>query len=415
MSSCALLLTLSLRARVAPGAAVDLAALAERAVQGEAAAIAALRDAGPAGLSAFLDAADLATDRSPDEPTLAALDRICAQHDCVASRLYWFTDLEAAKREAARRGVPILSLRLLGRLDEEQSCANSRYFRLAVYSDERVAPWLRERVVLHWSSERPVPRVRVDFGDGRALEGTITGNSAHYLLDVAGRPVDVLPGLYSPRAFLSWLEETEPLARAASSLGEAGFAERLARHHRSAFVNLRARLTRDLGHLGVAEPEREVFAALARDVELPESPTAAEATALTVSKSAAEMPLLEATLEPRTQPDATLDVTALARLETWRAECGAACRELAARRAPWAAADLGAALARFEEAMARDTVANEYRLHARIHRWFAAAPRPFALAELNRRVYDELFLSPAQDPWLGLGPREVYSILAPPR
>ena len=32
---------------------------------------------------------------------------------------------------------------------------------------------------------------------------------------------------------------------------------------------------------------------------------------------------------------------------------------------------------------------------------------------LNRRVYDELFLSPKGDPWLGLGPREVFSVLNP--
>ena len=45
------------------------------------------------------------------------------------SQLYWYTDLEAAKAQAKRLGKPILSLRLLGKLTDEFSCANSRFFR----------------------------------------------------------------------------------------------------------------------------------------------------------------------------------------------------------------------------------------------------------------------------------------------
>src|SRR5687768_13084804 len=47
------------------------------------------------------------------------LDQVCAQKDCHASRLFWYTDLEQAKAEAQRVGRPILSLHLLGRLDQE--------------------------------------------------------------------------------------------------------------------------------------------------------------------------------------------------------------------------------------------------------------------------------------------------------
>ncbi len=58
--------------------------------------------------------------------------------------------------------------------------------------------------MLHWQSVRPVPRVTIDFGDGRKLERTLTGNSAHYVLASDGTPLDVLPGLYSPLAFQQW-------------------------------------------------------------------------------------------------------------------------------------------------------------------------------------------------------------------
>ncbi len=237
---CGLALTAGPHASTAAGRAVSLAGEAERALAGDQHAIARLREAGPGGLSAFLDAAALGQDATLGPQASAALDRICAQRHCAASRLYWYTDLAAAKAEAARRGVPIVSLRLLGRLDEEQSCANSRYFRVALYSDPAVSTWLRDNAVLHWSSERPVPRVSIDFGDGRRLEGTVTGNSAHYLLDSRGRPIDVLPGLYSPSAFRRWLESAAPLSRAAAGYDDRELARRL-----RALPSRRARRSRD--------------------------------------------------------------------------------------------------------------------------------------------------------------------------
>lgn len=50
---------------------------------------------------------------------LAAIDTASGQRDGWASGLYWHTDLEAAKAEAASRGRPILNLWLLGTLDDE--------------------------------------------------------------------------------------------------------------------------------------------------------------------------------------------------------------------------------------------------------------------------------------------------------
>src|SRR4051794_38854217 len=135
----------------------------------------------------------------------AAIDEIGAQRNCVVSRLYWYTDLEQAKAAAERTGRPILSLRMLGKLTDEFSCANSRFFRTALYANKDISNYLRVNYILHWQSVRPVPRVTIDFGDGRKLERTLTGNSAHYVLASDGTPLDVLPGLYSPLAFLQWL------------------------------------------------------------------------------------------------------------------------------------------------------------------------------------------------------------------
>ena len=182
-----------------------------------------LRNQGPTGLEALLEsnAALIAGMRGGlrplDDPQVTALrtqiDQVARQRDAYASGLYWYTDLTAAKAEAARSHRHILSLRLLGNLDEEYSCANSRFFRTALYANTAVATHLRAHYVLHWQSVRPAPLVTIDMGDGRRIKRTITGNSIHYVLDADGSVLDALPGLYGPAAFLAALARSEPLSR----------------------------------------------------------------------------------------------------------------------------------------------------------------------------------------------------------
>jgi hypothetical protein len=143
-----------------------------------------------------------------------ALDRMCAQKDAHTSLLFWFTDLSEALAYARRAKKPIVSLRLLGRLDEELSCANSRFFRKALYPDPRINRVLRDEFVLHWQSVRPVPKVTIDFGAGRRVERTLTGNSAHLVLDWRGRPVDVLPGMFDRDTFRFLLDQARGFAEA---------------------------------------------------------------------------------------------------------------------------------------------------------------------------------------------------------
>ena len=212
------------------------------------------RTMGPRGLDAFL--AD-----HGDHPS-GELDRVCAQIGAHTTRLYWFTDLDAALAEAKQFRRPVLSLRLLGRLDEERSCANSRFFRRLLYPEPRINRMLRDRFVLHWQSMRPVPKVTIDFGDGRTLERTLTGNSLHLVLDAAGRPIDALPGLFGPDTFLALLERALALA--------AGGRGRLAELH-----------------------ERE----LASPVPAPRArpPRSLQASLLAPTKHLVEAPLLRAT------------------------------------------------------------------------------------------------------------------------
>lgn len=65
----------------------------------------------------------------------------------------------------------------------------------------------------------------------------------------------------------------------------------------------------------------------------------------------------------------------------------------------------------FEHAIALDTARNEHLLHRQIHQWFVDGEAPMDPDALTSRVYDELFLTPDEDPWLGLVPPDTYSAL----
>jgi hypothetical protein len=68
-----------------------------------------------------------------------------------------------------------------------------------------------------------------------------------------------------------------------------------------------------------------------------------------------------------------------------------------------------AAIVSLRRTLALDTLANEQEIHREIHGWWtggSTAPRD--LQSLVRRVYDELFLTPARDPWLGLADPATY-------
>src|SRR6185436_6454379 len=244
-------------------------ALAIKAVSADSAestaAINELRTQGPAGLNLLFQAYASEINEQVANPLLAptpewqrlsaALDAVSQQKDSYLSRLYWYTDLTQAKAAARAEDKPILSLRLLGKLNEEYSCANSRFFRTVLYSNAQMATMLRERFILHWQSVRPVPRVTIDFGDGRKLERTLTGNSIHYILDSDGHVVDALPGLYGPQAFLRGLNRAERVATECSFAKTSAERELiLRRYHRARLRALSMAWEADIASANVSSP-----------------------------------------------------------------------------------------------------------------------------------------------------------------
>jgi hypothetical protein len=368
-----------------------------------------------------------------------AIDEIGAQRGCSVSRLYWYTDLAEARVAAERAGRPILSLRMLGKLTDEFSCANSRFFRTALYSNKEIGDYLRDNYVLHWQSVRPVPRVTIDFGDGRKLERTLTGNSAHYVLSSNGEPLDVLPGLYAPQHFRAWLVRMQKFhgAYLANSPSErpAYLQAFHQRHHDTIMRNWSRDIQQVSGRDGTQVVTSRINAALAIERRAGDDvPEAIQAAPVAESKSVVEVPMMRfANLGGKWLEKGMDEDLWQAIANQYRERVKLDDASVAVMRAEFPkAADAGRqaytkmvqedpllrVVRTFENSMTLDTVRNEYLLHRRVHERFveaaASAEATANIADvdtLNEWVYATLFLTPSADPWLGLAPRDVYTAL----
>ncbi|MEM1355140.1 MAG: hypothetical protein AAGH88_09680 [Planctomycetota bacterium] len=408
------------------------------------AAVADFRELGPDGFDALLRAIQPAIQQyragkylgsmagtHQAEALVRLLDRVAGQRDAYTAGLYWYTDLDAAKARAQETGKPILSLRMLGNLDEEYSCANSRFFRTALYADAKLSEQLRNNFVLHWHSVRPVPVITIDMGDGRVIRRTITGNSCHIAMDATGRVMDVIPGLYGPRTFEQQITQLHELAGPLSSLGDAERDAALRAYHQRAGERLDARWAEltESHELGSTPSPLGLPAEV--DEANPTLPEALEAAVVARGKGMIERPVLLAidtghltvVSPPQQATDefwnhvaqayadgATLDLASrrLIREKTISAEQAA--------RMAWSKSrvedPLLAMVRNFEGAIALDTARNEHLLHREIHRWFVNGEVQIDDSDaLTGRVYADLFLTPDQDPWLGLVPADTYSAL----
>lgn len=352
------------------------------------------------------------------------LDRICKQRDCYASRLYWHTDLATAKQAAQASGKPILSLRLLGNLDEDLSCANSRFFRITLYSHPEIAQLLRDKYILHWQSVRPVPKITIDFGDGRKVQQTITGNSIHYILDKAGQPIDALPGLYAPQAFKRHLTQGAQFVAKYHQLAAPNRKEAIEQYHQTQLTSLQANWKQDLEKLGINVPFPKSLASLPEIGSSSNPPTAAEAAPIALSKMAIESPMLELTRAFARRSDILKRATddplwsKLGKLHQEDSRLAENSRELIRRKQPQLASlnrqDRGMnndpipeLINKFQKLIAIDSIRNEYLLHSQIHQWLLRSSTD--VESLNTRVYDQLFLTPKSDRWLGLMPGDGYT------
>lgn len=387
-----------------------------------------------------------------------AVDAEAGQRYATVSRLFWYTDIDAAKAAAKTARKPILSLRMLGELTNDLSCANSRFFRTALYADPAVSAYLRSHYILHWSTERAIPTVTIDMGDGRKIVRTTTGNGAHYVLDENGAPVDALPGLYAPTQFVSGLKTAETLVVRLRPLSGRDRLDVIARYHRRAneaidasWEKRNAIATVD-SHGRIATDDdvqryidRAQRATMAKAyIEVPDLQTIQLGpTPASIRASADEWRLIgqamfgygtvqtiaktgdgpaRGSLDGLRVPDAD----AKARAATgWKSGpttiLSAPARELFLRlrhALPTGATMPGKeadelAIKTFEALIVADTAQNEFKLHRHVHELFeraynggASAP---SFADINSRVYADVFATPPSDPWMGLVQPEAFT------
>lgn len=382
-----------------------------------AAAIEELRAMGPAGLEILMSRHADEINRHVADPGAAAgaewqritkaLDQVGQQKNNYVSGLYWYTDLEDAKRAARESNKPILSLRLLGKLTDELSCANSRFFRTVLYANKQLSPVIRG-FVLHWQSVRPAPVVTIDFGDGRKLERTVTGNSIHYVLDSNGLLIEALPGLYGPEAFQRGLSYSVDLYQ--SLAGKTGPTRRKALldyySMRSSNISLawasdtmkigrqvsrKAMVYRDYGGNAISIGPI-AMTKMATETTILRSITSASEALGQINDEDAWRKI--AKLHPN---DAKLDARSLALIK--------------AQNPSLSETEMAALVQKFEELVALDTVRNEYMLHPKLYLLLTSDELRANLDNFNDHVYANLFLTPKSDPWLGLVSPDVYTAI----
>ena len=377
-----------------------------------------LRTRGPGGLQSLMTQYAAEINRHIADPSApsdeqwqritTALDTVAQQKNSYLSGLYWYTDIESAKRASAASGKPILSLRLLGKLTDEFSCANSRFFRTVLYSNAEVSAVLRERFVLHWQSVRPVPTVTIDFGDGRKLERTLTGNSIHYILDSQGRPVDALPGLYGPQAFLRGLTNAETFFKSLAGKNDQQRNLMLTLHYSEQHNKLSAAWYVDTVKTGGKKPEGFRLVPGSNGEALSIAP-------LAITKAFTETSILRAMTRATEELGKITDEAAwrrIAQLHTSDAVLDERSISLIKRQNPALTdQEFAGLLQKFQELLALDTVRNEYLLHSKLYTWLVRGPLRDDVEKLNEQVYAKLFLTPGSDPWLGLFSTDVYTAL----
>lgn len=70
-----------------------------------------------------------------------------------------------------------------------------------LFSNEKIAKFLNDNFEATWQAVRPVPIVRIDFGNGNVLTRTLHGNIATYVCSAEGAVLDIVPGIYAADAY----------------------------------------------------------------------------------------------------------------------------------------------------------------------------------------------------------------------
>jgi hypothetical protein len=217
-----------------------------------------------------------------------------------------------------------------------------------LFSLDAVADFINANFEPAWEAVRPVPVVRIDFGNGTVLTRTLHGNILTSVCAPDGKLLDALPGIYTEAAYLDRLDQFRLLARYVGSQPPDQRAAKVRDYHQ-----------RQAEALGKNEPQ-ERFVLKKRIAPM--------------TKAAIERPV-EVVLQAAAAPPAAKEEA----------------------KAPAAAEEVG----RWKE-LAEDTALNESTRRLQIHQMLAEAGlvKPEAV---TRPIYKEVLHADLDDPYLGLG------------
>src|SRR5262245_49808380 len=111
--------------------------------------------------------------------------------------------------------------------------------RAVLFSREDVSDFINRNFEPAWEMVREVPIVRVDFGNGRTATRTLHGNVASHVCCADGNIVDIVPGIYTPAAYVTALTPMRALAERWTSLTATARLAPWRQYHRERADQLR--------------------------------------------------------------------------------------------------------------------------------------------------------------------------------
>jgi hypothetical protein len=252
---------------------------------------------------------------------------------------------------------------------------------------------------------RPAPRITIDFGDGRKIERTITGNSIHYILDQDGTIIDALPGLYSPKAFLKYLKQARQAEKIVRNFPEKNRELAMMKYRKMSFDEIKLKREKAIAMTGVklVEPREGTLAILAAPLAAAKMVVVDEASLLRVYDDFAKFePSIDFDdwnkLAKLYSPSEKLDANSIAFVRRQNLKTGLS------------ESEFSGLFAKLDSFISLDTTRNDLIFHAKLYEWLnreAAGD----LEAFNARVYDQIFQTPGSDKWLGLYSSDVYTAL----
>jgi hypothetical protein len=270
-------------------------------------------------------------------------------------------------------------------------------------SNPAVQAKLEKRFVMAWESVGSVPKVTIDFGNGKKMERTLGGNSLFTVLLPNGRVVDALPGVYTPEDFLRNIQGIENvLSRSGGLDGVELNPKMIYSYHkelsgygqgRKISVSKRGVESPLLGRLVVGMPDdRLAFVQQEKNLIVRSIPL--------LSKSP---------LKPRPLPVIPEELKELANLEAEFEKASA--RIVDVSKIPGAAVETGTIGSQAvkspemagQEAVVRDSVTNQQLTRPVVHLYLASLGEYLPeMANCRDVIYERVLHTPLNDPYLGL-------------